>query len=99
MTGFGIHRLVASPVVRIYARRQFICSSTNISYATASRNDLFSVPYHSPCPSRRTFASTSMEALKELRTRSGAPIVECKKALNATDNNISAVMDWLREHG
>lgn len=40
-----------------------------------------------------------MEALKELRVLSGAPIVECKKALQSTDGELQSAMDWLREHG
>lgn len=41
----------------------------------------------------------NMEALKEVRSRSGAPIVDCKKALNASDNDVALALDWLREHG
>lgn len=41
----------------------------------------------------------SMELLKDLRTRSGAPIVDCKKALQHADNDMAGAMDWLREHG
>jgi elongation factor Ts len=49
-----------------------------------------------------------MEALKEVRARSGAPIVECKKALKAAADAgcddrgadvVSQALDWLREHG
>jgi elongation factor Ts len=49
-----------------------------------------------------------MDALREVRSRSGAPIVECKKALGAVahseDDGDAAVvveraLDWLREHG
>jgi elongation factor Ts len=40
-----------------------------------------------------------MEALKEVRSRSGAPVVDCKKALNASDNDVALALDWLREHG
>jgi elongation factor Ts len=41
----------------------------------------------------------NMDALKEVRSRSGAPIVDCKKALNATNNDVATALDWLREHG
>ncbi|GAX15804.1 elongation factor Ts [Fistulifera solaris] len=44
-------------------------------------------------------AGFSMEALKELRTLTGAPIVECKKALQSTDGQVPSALDWLREHG
>lgn len=48
----------------------------------------------------RYFSSTSSTgALKELRALSGAPIVDCQKALKHADNNITAAMDWLRKHG
>ncbi|KAL7566203.1 hypothetical protein ACA910_011276 [Epithemia clementina (nom. ined.)] len=52
-----------------------------------------------------------MAALKSLRTASGAPIVECKKALEAAAKEIGngggeqdaellqAALDWLRQHG
>lgn len=48
---------------------------------------------------RHFSASFSMEILKELRALSGAPIVECKKALQSTDGELQSAMDWLREHG
>jgi elongation factor Ts len=47
----------------------------------------------------RNFSALSMDMLKELRTISGAPIVECKKALQSSDNDLNAAIDWLREHG
>jgi elongation factor Ts len=49
-----------------------------------------------------------MEALKDVRSRSGAPIVECKKALKAVADAgggasgtdvVALALDWLREHG
>lgn len=48
----------------------------------------------------RGLANFSMDLLKELRQKTGAPIVDCKKALQNTDGkNVAAAMDWLREHG
>ena len=48
----------------------------------------------------RSFAAVSMQLIKELRSQSGAPIGECKKALEATsDGNMEEAMDWLRQHG
>lgn len=42
----------------------------------------------------------SLSALiKELRAQSGAPIVDCKKALEKCGNDMQAAFDWLREHG
>jgi hypothetical protein len=49
--------------------------------------------------STRNFASLSMADLKSLRSLSGAPIVDCKKALGETDGDVDKAMDWLREHG
>lgn len=45
------------------------------------------------------FASFSMDQLKELRGLSGAPIVDCKKALSDAEGDIDKAMDWLRQHG
>lgn len=41
--------------------------------------------------------STSM--IKELREKSGAGMLDCKKALEATDGNMDNAIDWLREKG
>jgi elongation factor Ts len=41
----------------------------------------------------------SMDQLKDLRSRSGAPIVECKKALGESEGDVEKAMDWLRQHG
>lgn len=40
-----------------------------------------------------------MQLIKDLRAQSGAPIGECKKALQSSDNDIQEAMDWLRQHG
>lgn len=37
--------------------------------------------------------------VKELRDLTGAGILDCKKALEATEGDIPAAMDWLREKG
>ena len=37
--------------------------------------------------------------VKELREKSGAGMMDCKKALEATDGNMDAAIDWLREQG
>ncbi|KAF0852266.1 mitochondrial translation elongation factor Ts (EF-Ts) [Andalucia godoyi] len=37
--------------------------------------------------------------LKELRVRSGAGILDCKKALEACSNDMDAAFDWLRQKG
>lgn len=37
--------------------------------------------------------------VKELRNKIGAGMLDCKKALTATDGDIDAAIDWLREKG
>lgn len=37
--------------------------------------------------------------VKELREKTGAGMMDCKKALTATDGDIQAAIDWLREKG
>jgi elongation factor Ts len=37
--------------------------------------------------------------VKELRDKTGAGMMDCKKALTATEGNIDAAIDWLREKG
>ena len=39
-----------------------------------------------------------MEQIKELRAMSGAPIMDCKKALEAAET-LEGAFEWLREHG
>lgn len=41
----------------------------------------------------------SASLVKELREKSGAGMLDCKKALEACDGNIDAAIDWLREKG
>ena len=48
--------------------------------------------------SKRGLASM-MSMVKELREASGAPIVDCKKALTENDGDIEKSLDWLRQHG
>ena len=43
--------------------------------------------------------AVSIANVKELRERTGAGMVDCKKALEACDNNVDAACDWLREKG
>lgn len=40
-----------------------------------------------------------MGQLKDLRSISGAPIVDCKKALTEAEGDLERALDWLREHG
>ena len=41
----------------------------------------------------------SASMVKELRETTGAGMLDCKKALEATDGNITSAIDWLREKG
>ncbi|MBS3972556.1 MAG: elongation factor Ts [Erysipelotrichia bacterium] len=41
----------------------------------------------------------SASLVKELRERTGAGMMDCKKALEATEGNIDSAIDWLREKG
>jgi elongation factor Ts len=50
-------------------------------------------------PQTRSFADISMAQLKEIRAMSGAPIVDCKKALTDSEGDLEKAMDWLRQHG
>ena len=40
-----------------------------------------------------------VELVKELRDKTGAGMLDCKKALEANDNDIEKAIDWLREKG
>lgn len=40
-----------------------------------------------------------IELIKELRDRTGAGMMDCKKALEATSSDIDKAIDWLREKG
>jgi len=39
------------------------------------------------------------EMVKELRLRTGAGVMDCKRALEETGAELSKALDWLREHG
>ncbi|HHU04761.1 MAG: translation elongation factor Ts [Saccharofermentanales bacterium] len=39
------------------------------------------------------------QMVKELREMTGAPMMDCKKALSATDGDMDAAVKWLREQG
>jgi len=44
-------------------------------------------------------AEITATLVKELREKSGAGMMDCKKALTASDGNIDAAVDWLRKQG
>lgn len=41
----------------------------------------------------------SASQVKELRAKTGAGMLDCKKALEATNGDVNAAVDWLREKG
>ena len=43
--------------------------------------------------------SVTAAMVKELREKSGAGMMDCKKALNETDGDMDAAVDWLRTKG
>lgn len=51
--------------------------------------------------SRRTFAAAPLALVKELRNASGAPITDCKKALEAegVEGDLKKAFEWLRKKG
>src|SRR5207342_799123 len=44
-------------------------------------------------------ANITAQMVKELRERTGAGMMDCKAALQETDGNIEAAVDWLRKKG
>ena len=48
--------------------------------------------------STRSFASLP-KLIQQLRKATGAPMMECKKALDAEDNDYEKAADWLRKNG
>ena len=41
----------------------------------------------------------SASDVKDLRERTGAGMMDCKKALDAAEGNMDKAIDWLRENG
>jgi elongation factor Ts len=44
-------------------------------------------------------AEVTAQLVKELREKTGAGMMDCKKALGATSGDFEAAVDWLRKHG
>jgi elongation factor Ts len=44
-------------------------------------------------------ASVNLELLKKLRTETGISLADCRKALEATDNDYKKALEWLNKHG
>ena len=43
--------------------------------------------------------ASMIELIKELRDRTGAGMMDCKKALEASNQDVEKAIDWLREKG
>ena len=43
--------------------------------------------------------ASMIELIKELRDRTGAGMMDCKKALVACNEDVNKAIDWLREKG
>jgi len=84
-------------------------AATRLQFSSLS---CFSVPVERLCKydassvTKRGFVSSTiiasssmMSQLKELRSVSGAPIVDCKKALTEMEGDMENALDWLRQHG
>ena len=41
----------------------------------------------------------SAKLVKDLRDKTGAGMMDCKKALNETDGNVDKALEWLRKKG
>lgn len=44
-------------------------------------------------------AAITSDLVRELRDRSGAPMMDCKRALDETQGDMTAAADWLRKKG
>ena len=45
-----------------------------------------------------TMATTTAAQVRELRDMSGAPMMDCKNALDESGGDLSAASDWLRKN-
>eukprot|EP00804_Cyclotella_cryptica_P012795 CCRYP_010548-RA/>CCRYP_010548-RA protein AED:0.23 eAED:0.23 QI:76/1/1/1/1/1/2/1541/397 len=66
--------------------------------AARARPSLHLLPSHHQ-PSHRHFSTASAAQVKQLRLQTGAPMMECKKALSSSDGDLAKAMEWLRKHG
>ena len=48
---------------------------------------------------RQVMSTITAAMVKELREKSGAGMMDCKKALAETDGDMAAAIDWLRAKG
>lgn len=87
-------------MIRSSASKLLVRSLVGRHAAAPCMNHLpFFSGFNNTSTATREMADFSMAQLKELRSRSGAPIIECKKALTEVKGGIDDAMDWLRKHG
>ena len=44
-------------------------------------------------------ANITAKLVKDLRDKTGAGMMDCKKALNETEGNLDKAIEWLRQKG
>ena len=97
------HRVVRSNVVNrtVVGSNNSTATISPTMLAVATTNAVDNAAFSSSWPSSiqqiRPFSSLSL--LKDLRNRSGAPMMECKKALDSSDGDLDKALEWLRKHG
>jgi elongation factor Ts len=75
-----------------------------VTHSPSSSPPLSSPPRSSSTGGSSTGTSIPLDVLKELRQRTGAPMVDCKKAIEQTMSspqqpvNLQPALDWLRSH-
>jgi elongation factor Ts len=97
-------RLLRGParrgVSQLWQPTPLACRATQISQSVATAQPALAVPLQSLAYHASAHLSKpSLAALKELREVSGAPMMECKKALEESDQDLDKALDWLRQHG
>lgn len=83
-----------SSTVKMFARTYAGRHATNATYHQSNPANLLASNI-----TIRGMADFTMDQLKELRALSGAPMMECKKALGEVKGDVQEAMDWLRKHG
>eukprot|EP00934_Nitzschia_sp_Nitz4_P006885 Nitzschia sp. Nitz4//scaffold1_size375055//262898//263976//NITZ4_000303-RA/size375055-augustus-gene-0.722-mRNA-1//-1//CDS//3329541126//6875//frame0 len=90
--------MMRTNVIRSLVAKTTLAQQARAGVAVAATNHVANWANVARAP-QRSFASFTMADVKELRAMSGAPIVDCKKALGENDGDLEKSMDWLRQHG
>uniref|UniRef100_A0A7S4ABE7 Elongation factor Ts, mitochondrial n=1 Tax=Pseudo-nitzschia australis TaxID=44445 RepID=A0A7S4ABE7_9STRA len=85
------------PLTSIAVESKSFATRTPVAHRY-SADSFLNTPFSTGNGTKRGFSSM-MSMVKELRSVSGAPIVDCKKALTENDGDMEKSLDWLREHG